>query len=428
MSQVPTTSETATVVQGTGTGPRPAPDQPALEQSREPLLRRVAPGLSRGDLGPVPVIVALLIIGVVFQLANSNYLTPRNLFYLSLQAASLSMYALGAFIVLLMGEIDLSIGSVGGFTSAVLAILCTNDGWRGGWGIVAALALGAAIGAVQGLWVVVVRAPSFIVTLPGLLVWQGMQFLVLGVNGEVTINNPFVGDIASTQMSHTVGLSVAIVVALGFAAYTAAGYLLRRRGGYQQEGAAASVARAAVVAAAAIGVTVVLNQFLGVPTLLVMIVLVTAVFGVVTSSTPYGTHIYAVGGNAEAARRAGVRMGSLRVSVFVLVGMLAAVGGIIDASRGLAVTVNAGGGNTTLDAIAAAVIGGTSLFGGRGRASGALLGAFVIAAVANGLDLLGQSAAMETIVTGLILLAAVSIDVTSRRVRIGLPRSLRRGT
>src|ERR1035441_9502171 len=168
MSQVPTTSETATVVQGTGTGPRPAPDQPALEQSREPLLRRVAPGLSRGDLGPVPVIVALLIIGVVFQLANSNYLTPRNLFYLSLQAASLSMYALGAFIVLLMGEIDLSIGSVGGFTSAVLAILCTNDGWRGGWGIVAALALGAAIGAVQGLWVVVVRAPSFIVTLTGL--------------------------------------------------------------------------------------------------------------------------------------------------------------------------------------------------------------------------------------------------------------------
>ncbi len=395
-------------------------------QPTEGLFRRAAPRLSRGELGTLPVVTALVIIAVFFQLENSNFLSTRNLYYLTLQFASLSMYALGAMLVLLIAEIDLSIGSVSGFTGAVLALLITNHGWPAGWAIVASLALGAGIGAAQGLWVVLVRVPSFIVTLTGLLVWQGCQFLVLGNQGAIAISDTFVSDISSTVMSHVVGVVGGAVVVLGYAAYTVAMHVMRSRNGYDTTGVPVAVGRIVAVAIFALGTPLLLNRFLGTPVLLSLIVVVTVGFGVMISSTPFGTHMYAVGGNPEGARRAGIKIGALRVSVFVFVGTLAALGGIIDASRGMAASVTSGGGNTTLDAIAAAVIGGTSLFGGRGRPAGALLGALVIGAVTNGLDLVGESAAIQTIVTGLILIVAVSIDVTARRAQLSVWRAFRR--
>ena len=378
---------------------------------------RAAPRLAAGDLGLLPVIVGLGVIAVAFQLLNSNFLTPRNLSYLSLQIGSLAVLTIGVSLVLLVGEIDLSVGSVSGLCGAIMAVLISSHGWPGWAAMLACLAAGAVVGLVQGCWVVVIGVPSFIVTLTGLLVWQGLQLIVLGNQGETAVNDRFIDDISAAYLPSGVGIGIAIGVCLAAGGYLVISRRLIARSGYENAPLVSDWTRWALIAIVTLGSTLVLNQFLGVPYLLLGVVLITTFFGVVTSQTPLGWHIYAVGGNSEAARRAGVRVPQLKLMLFMTVAVLAAVAGIIDASRGLVVTVNSGGGNITLEAIAAAVIGGTSLFGGRGRIPGALLGALLIGAVANGLDLLGQSAAAQTIATGLILLAAVSVDVLSRRRR-----------
>jgi D-xylose transport system permease protein len=378
--------------------------------------RLLASRLGRGDLGFLPVLLALVVIAIVFEASNSTFLTPRNLSNLTLQLGVLGIITLGLVLVLLIGEIDLSAGSVSGLTASVMAILLADHGFSGAAGIAVAIGLGALIGIVQGLWIVVVRAPSFIVTLTGLLVWQGSQHLVLGYEiGAVEINDPLVTSVASTFMPTWLAIGLTILIATAAAAYA----LRRLRHERPTSGDAWAIfLRAAVYPLVAVAVVLILSRYFGVPYLLILVVGLAALLTLVTEWTPLGVHIFAVGGNAEAARRGGINVAALRVAVFCICSSLAALAGVVSASRQYAVDSNTGGGNMVLDGIAAAVIGGTSLFGGRGRVVGGLLGAVVIASVANGLDLNGQSADVKTIITGLILLAAVSVDMLARRRRI----------
>jgi D-xylose transport system permease protein len=375
----------------------------------------VAKAGSGRDLGLWPVIGALVIIAVGFQLANGAYLTPRNLSNLTLQTATLAVLTLSVMLVLVLGEIDLSIGAVSGLTAAAMAMLSALAGWPAVAAITAALALGALIGLAQGTWIVRFGAPSFIVTLAGMLVWQGVQLFVLTPqSGQVLVQDEAITDIASSYLPVSAGWALAAVIAAGGAAWVLGSRALTARSGYDADPIGRDLVKVALVVVVPVLAVVLLNLYLGVPVLLVIMLAITLVLAVMTGTTIFGRHIYAVGGNAEAARRTGVRVGALRIVVFTLVATLAAIAGILDASRAFSVSVNTGGGNTALNAIAAAVIGGTSLFGGRGTIVGALLGALVISSVQNGLALIGQTAATQVVVTGLILLAAVTLDVTTR--------------
>jgi D-xylose transport system permease protein len=392
---------------------KPAEDSPSAPQG---FAAGLSSRLAQGDLGFIPVIVALIGIAIVFYLGNPLFLTPRNLSNLSLQVGVLGVMTLGMTLVLLIGEIDLSAGSLSGMTAVVMVLLSSKHDQPAYVAITAAIALGAFVGFIQGLCVVTVRAPSFIVTLTGLLVWQGVQHMLIGYEiGQIEVDDPFITGIASTYMP--AWLSILIVAALTAAA---AAYCIRNwsRAEAQASGRAALVLRAFIYPAVAAAATLILSRYFGVPYLLLLLVTLAAILTIVTEQTPLGVHIFSVGGNPEAARRAGVNIDALRVFIFMICSAFAALAGIIAASRQYAVDSNTGGGNQVLDAIAASVIGGTSLFGGRGRIVGALLGALVIAAVANGLDLLGQSVDVKTIITGLILLAAVTVDMIARRRRI----------
>jgi D-xylose transport system permease protein len=372
-------------------------------------------GYRRGELGRWPVVVALALIAVGFQLANDAFLSPRNLSNLMLQTATLAILTLGVMLVLVLGEIDLSIGAVSGFTACIMGILSALAGWPAWAAIVVALALGAAIGFAQGGWVVVFGAPSFIVTLAGMLVWQGLQLLSLqSQNGQLRIEDSFITGLATTYLPPAAGWALGIVVIVAGLGLIVVRRAFTARSGYDTEPLRADVFRAILVVAVPLVILLVLDRYLGVPYLLVITLAITGALSLITSSTVFGRHLYAVGGNAEAAHRTGVRVGALRIVIFTLVSTLAAVAGILSAARGYSVSVNTGGGNTTLNAIAAAVIGGTSLFGGRGTIVGALLGALVISSVQNGLALIGQTAATQVITTGLILLAAVTLDTSVR--------------
>jgi D-xylose transport system permease protein len=369
----------------------------------------------RGDLGLWPVVIGLVIIAVGFQLANDAFLSSRNMSNLVLQTGTLSILTLGVMLVLLLGEIDLSIGAVSGLTACLMGIASANAGWPAWAAVLLAIGAGAVIGLIQGAWIVVFRAPSFIVTLAGMLVWQGLQLLSLSdESGQLRIEDPLITGIASNYLSQPVGWVLCAIVVLAGVAWIAVRRVLTARSGYGVEPLASDIGKAALIVAVPVAIMLVLNSYLGVPYLLVIVLVITGVLAVMTGSTVFGRHIYAVGGNAEAARRTGIKVSQLRVAIFVLVSVLAAIAGILAASRGFSVSVNSGGGNTALNAIAAAVIGGTSLFGGRGTIVGALLGALVISSVQNGLALIGQSAATQVITTGLILLAAVTLDMTAR--------------
>jgi D-xylose transport system permease protein len=379
-------------------------------------------GFSRpkGELGLIPVAVGLVLIAVGFHIANDAFLSSRNLSNLVLQAATLSVLTLGVMLVLLIGEIDLSVGAVSGVTATAMAMLSALAGWPAWASIGAALALGILIGWGQGTWIVALRAPAFIVTLAGMLVWQGVQLALLSPqSGQVRVEDTFITGLASTYLPSAAGWVVATVVAVLGLGGIAVRRTLTERAGYEVDPLVTDLVKAALVVAAPLGIAAILNSYLGVPWLLVIVLVITGVLVVVTGSTVFGRHIYAVGGNAEAARRAGVRVRQLRVTIFILASCLASIAGVLGVARTYSVSVNTGGGNLALNAIAAAVIGGTSLFGGRGTIVGALLGALVISSVQNGLALLGQTAAAQVIATGLILLAAVTLDVSTRRTTEG---------
>jgi D-xylose transport system permease protein len=388
-----------------------------VEQSRppRPLLDRLP--LPR-QTSAYTVILGLILVWGVFQTLNSNFLSARNLSNLLLQIAVLGTLSVGMVIVLVLGEIDLSVGAIAGVSAAVLALLITDRGVPAWLAMVVALLVGAVIGLIHGLIITSAGIPSFIITLAGLLVWQGVQLALVGDGGQIAIRDPFIRSIASTYAIPVAGWVLAVVVIAGFA-----GARMLRRGRRTRYGLATAtlsseLVATGVVAVFALAVTWLLNSYFGIPWVFVILLLLVLGGGVLMTETGFGRHVTAIGGNREAARRAGIPVRRTTVIVFVLISATAALAGVIEASRQFSASNALGGGTLQLNAIAAAVIGGTSLFGGRGRVYHALLGALVVGSVQNGLDLLGEPAAVKNIATGVILVIAVVIDALGRRRRM----------
>jgi len=393
--------------------PRLITDQPGPAGAWAGFRRR----LGQGELGSLPVLVGVAVIWAIFAIANPNFLTPDNLTNLVLQLAATGTISLGVVLVLLLGEIDLSVGAVSGVTAAVVAVLNVDHGVAGWLAILIGLAAGAAIGALQGFWVTRFRIPAFVVTLAGLLAWTGALLLVLGDTGTVNLTDPTIVGLANTFFISRDAWLLALLVA---AAYAATKLLERRRrvaAGLPTQPPLTIVTRMVVLTAGALAAAAVLAADRGLPLALLIFTGLVALVDLLIKRTRFGRHVLAVGGNAEAARRAGIRVDNVRLVVFTLASTLAAAGGILAASRLFAVSQSSGASDTLLNAIAAAVIGGTSLFGGRGSAYSALLGGLVIFSISNGMDLLGVQSSTKFIVTGAVLLLAATVDAVSRRGR-----------
>lgn len=391
----------------------PAPTAPIGTPVRPRGLSRYIPG----D-GPLPIILGLIVIAIIFQLANDRFLSPQNIFNLSTQIASTGVIALGIVFVLIIGEIDLSAGSVSGVTSAGVVVLSINHGWNPVIAMAVGVIGGLAIGLLQGLIFARLGVPSFVLTLGGLLAWQGVQLMVLGNQG--TINIPYDGTIAAlanTTIPGWVGFVVAAAYLAGMLFHTFATVRRRRVRGLAVAGTTASVVRTVAITVVMVVASAVFATWHGIPLSFVIFLGLIVVADIVLRGTTFGRKLFAVGGNAEAARRAGIRVNAVKMAAFAIASSLAAFGGILAVSRLFAVNQASGGNDVLLNAIAAAVIGGTSLFGGRGTAYSALLGMLVIGAVSNGMDLLNQTSAVKYVITGVVLVAAVVIDSLARRGR-----------
>ncbi|MDX6604705.1 MAG: D-xylose transport system permease protein [Solirubrobacterales bacterium] len=380
---------------------------------RSDTIRR----LVQGDLASLRVVIGLALIWAIFQYENSRFLSAQNLTNLGLQITAIGLISVGIVYVLLLGEIDLSVGAVSGLAAACMTVLNVKHGWSPYLAIAAAIVVGCSIGLLQGSLFTRFGIPSFVVTLAGLLAWQGALLQVLGSTGSLNITDPKITGLANTFYSDTVGW---IFVAVGLAAYGAVLVIGQRRriaAGLGGQSPAAQAVRFAGVAVVAIGAVLVFNSDRGTP--LALLILLGFVIGMeyVVKQTTFGRHVFATGGNAEAARRAGIRVNRVRIAVFAIAGTMAAIGGIMAASRLLAVNQNSGGNELLLLAIAGPVIAGTSLFGGRGSVWTALLGALVIGSISNGMDLLALSSAIKYMVTGGVLLLAVIVDAVARQQR-----------
>ncbi|WP_312034260.1 ABC transporter permease subunit [Actinoplanes sp. TBRC 11911] len=367
--------------------------------------------------GTATVVLGLVVVWGFFQSLNDNFLSARNLSNLLLQIAVLGTLAVGMVIVLILGEIDLSIGAIAGVSAAVLAQLITGHGWPAWAAIASALLLGAAIGVLHGTIIAAVGIPSFIITLAGLLVWQGVQLWLVGDGGQIPIRDSAIRSIASSYLVPAFGWVLAVLVIAGFAGVRLLRRTRRVRNQLAVRTPAAEAATVAGVAVVVLAITWTLNSYFGIPWVFVLLLGLAAAGGVLMTGTNFGRHVYAIGGNREAARRAGIPVRRTVVLVFALISAIAALAGIIEASRQFSASNALGGGTLQLNAIAAAVIGGTSLFGGRGRVHQAVLGALVVGSVQNGLDLLGEPAAVKNIATGVILVVAVVLDALGRRRR-----------
>jgi len=392
----------------------------ATESARAPAPSPHTETLRRfiqGDLASLRVVLGLAVIWIIFQTQNDRFLSAENLTNLMLQITAVGLISIGVVYVLLLGEIDLSVGAVSGLAAAVVAVLNVKHGWNPYLAIVAGVATGMAIGVLQGFLFSRFGVPSFVVTLAGLLAWQGALLQVLGSTGSLNINDPKITGLANTFYSDTVGWIVAALVIALYAGVVLVGHRRRVATGLAGEGLAGQVLRVALVAAVTIVVVAILNSDRGLP--LALLILLAFIVGMeyVAKRTRFGRHIYAVGGNIEAARRAGIGIDRVRVAAFGIAGTMAAIGGIFAASRLLAVNQNSGGSELLLLAIAGPVIAGTSLFGGRGAVWTALLGALVIGSISNGMDLLALSSAVKFMVTGGVLLLAVIVDAIARQQR-----------
>jgi D-xylose transport system permease protein len=382
-------------------------------RSRLETLRRLLPG----DLASVRVIVGIVVIWAFFQSQNDRFLTALNLTNLMLQITAVGLISVGVVYVLLLGEIDLSVGAVSGLAAAVMAVLQVKHGWNPYLAIAAGVVVGAAIGAFQGAVFTGFGVPSFVVTLAGLLAWQGALLYVLGDTGTINITNGKMTGLANTFYSQTTGWIMAALAIGVYAAATLWAWRQRVAAGLADRALAGPLVRIVIVAVAVIATVAILNSDRGVPLAVLILAGFVAGMQYVATRTLFGRHVFAVGGSAEAARRAGINIHAIRVIVFALGSSMAAIGGIMGASRLLAVNQASGGSDLLLLAIAGPVIAGTSLFGGRGSVWSALLGALVIGSISNGMDLLAYESSVKFMVTGGVLLAAVVVDAIARRQR-----------
>jgi D-xylose transport system permease protein len=381
--------------------------------------RRWWDGVRSGDLGSLPIVVGLLLIAIIFQSQNDQFLTAGNFVNLMIQGAAFATIAMGVVFVLLLGEIDLSIGFVSGVAGVICTLLLVPDGNEisPAFALVLALGGGAFIGVLHGVLITKIGIPSFVVTLAGLLAWNGVVLLLIGSRGTVILQDDFIIGFANDFLSDAASW-ILVLVAVGlYAGIQIMGLRKRAKAGLPNDPALIVGARIAALAIALAILAYVCNQDRGIPYVAVLVGVLLVFWTWVARRTKFGRYVYAVGGNQEAARRAGINVDRIKISVFAISSFMAALGGIILASRLRSVDTNAGGGSILLYSIAAAVIGGTSLFGGRGAVKSALLGALVIASIDNGLGLLGLGSGEKFVITGGVLLLAVTVDSVSRRGR-----------
>jgi D-xylose transport system permease protein len=395
-----------------GAAPAAAEAAPVGDRRNEALRRFI-----QGDLASLRVVLGLALIWAIFQTQNDRFLSAENLTNLMLQITAVGLISIGVVFVLLLGEIDLSVGAISGLAAAVVAVLNVKNGWNPYLAIAAGVVVGTTIGLVQGALFSRFGVPSFVVTLAGLLAWQGALLQVLGSTGSINVTDSKITGLANTFYSDAIGWAFAVLVVVAYAAIVVVGHRRRIATGLVSEGLLPQLAKVALVAAAVAVTVAVLNSDRGLP--LALLILLAFVVGMeyVARRTSFGRHVYAVGGSVEAARRAGIPIERVRVAVFGIAGTMAAIGGILAASRLLAVNQNSGGSELLLLAIAGPVIAGTSLFGGRGAVWTALLGALVIGSISNGMDLLALSSAVKFMVTGGVLLIAVIVDAIARQQR-----------
>ena len=386
-----------------------------LAGTLEAFLRRVR----GGDLGSLPVIVGLIIISLVFYSQEATFLSSRTLVNITLFAAPIGIIAIGVVLVLLLGEIDLSVGSVSGLAASILAVLVVYKDQPLWLGLLAGCGTGLVIGLFYGLLFTKVGVPSFVITLAGLLGFLGLQLYVLGKNGTVNLPTDS-GLIEFARYSFVTGVASYVLVALVAIAYGAALLLgIRRRAAadLSTESYTTVAVKTGLLAAGLLYLTYYLNIDRGLGYLPLLFVVLVVLMDLLLRKSKWGRHVFAVGGNVEAARRSGIRVTAVYMSVFALTGLFAAVGGVLAAGQLTSVSQASGGTDTNLTAIAAAVIGGTSLFGGRGSAYSALLGIIVLQSIQTGLNVVGVDSSVRYMVTGAVLLLAVSIDSVSRRAR-----------
>ncbi len=378
-----------------------------------------------GDIGSLPAILGLIVLVVIFGVARDTFISAVNFANLFSQGAQIIFIAMGLVFVLLLGEIDLSAGFASGVCGAVMAILLTNHGWPWYGAIPAALITGLVIGFVLGFLVAEVGIPSFVVTLAAFLGFQGILLVLLKGGINVSVRDKVVLALANNNMSVLWSWVLAIVSVAGYAVIQFSRVRSRAARGLVTDPIGIVLLRIGGLALIVLLATALLTQersinpaiisVKGVPFVVPIIAFFLVVWTFVLGRTTYGRHVYATGGNAEAARRAGIPVDRIRISVFVICSFMAAVGGILAVSRANSVDPNTGGSNILLYSVGAAVIGGTSLFGGKGKVVNAVIGGAVIAVIDNGMGLLGFNAGTKFIVTGLILLIAASVDALSRR-------------
>jgi D-xylose transport system permease protein len=363
----------------------------------------------------VPVILALVAIWIYFGITEPAFLSPRNFYFLFMQSAVVGTLAVGITVVLLIGDIDLSVAATSGACAALLAVLVSKLGVSPPIACLAAIALGITLSMSQGMLVAFIGIPSFVVTLAGLLGFQGLMLKILGIQGAINVQAPFIRGITTTTFPDIVGWALAAISIFIFIALTWRKQFLRSKFGLELDSKTVIFSKLALFTIFICIAVATLNAYRGVPLVVILLFGLTAILNWITLNTPFGRALFAVGGNKESARRVGISLKKIRIAAFIIVGFMAAIGGIIGASRYASVSFNAfAGGPLLLEAIGAAVIGGTSLFGGRGSVWNAILGALVIGSLGNGLDLSGASAADKLMFSGAILLLAVSIDAVSR--------------
>ena len=381
--------------------------------------------IKSGDMGALPGVLGLVALCIVFGVMSDVFLTPGNFANLLTQAASVTVIAMGLVFVLLLGEIDLSAGYASGVCGAVLVILITNHGAPWWIALLVSIVVGAILGFTIGVLVSRLGIPSFVVTLAAFLMFQGLLLLLAGEGGTIRIEDPTILAVQNNNLSPTLSWILFLAVSALYVLVGLARINSRRKAGLKSELKKLWAIKTGLLLALGAGAVYALNlersnnpdlvSLKGtpyiVPVILVLLVAGTFVLG----RTAYGRHIYAVGGNAEAARRAGINVKNIRTSAFVICSSFAAIAGMLFASRQNSISPTTGGASTLLYAVGAAVIGGTSLFGGKGKMRDAVLGGLVVAVIDNGMGLLGYAAGVKFIVTGAVLLISAGVDAISRR-------------
>ncbi len=413
----------------TAISPTPAvrPEEPKpTGDSLSAIVRGYATKVRGGDVGALPAVLGLVVLVLVFTaLRGQTFFNPFNFANLINQAAGVVVIAMGLVFVLLLGEIDLSAGYTAGTAASVMGVVLTKHHLPWLPSLLVGIATGALIGVCIGLLVARLGIPSFVVTLAAFLGLQGVMLLVIGEGGTIPFRNDVVLAIMNKNLPVWLGWALAIVGLVGYAVTTFRGSVARRSAGLQGDSPLLWVLKTGAVGVIVLAVTGYLSversknpqltSIKGVPIVVVVLMALMLVLGYMLTRTAWGRHVYAVGGNAEAARRAGINVAKVRLSCFMLCSSLAAVAGVLIASRDNSVSPTTGGSSTLLYAVGAAVIGGTSLFGGKGRVVDAIIGGFVVAVIDNGMLLLNQPEGRVFVVTGLVLLVAASVDAISRR-------------